>query len=128
MRQNLLRDYGSDILSYLTQLSITNSLSQNHLNPHKITGVYRAKMVDWMVEVLTAFKCADQTFFLAVSLMDRYFDIIGKSGRSFELNELHPIGIVCMFIASKYEDIFPLLMKTVVGKIGHGKIAQESIL
>ena len=30
-------------------------------------------MVDWMIEVLTNFKCDDLTFFLAVSLMDRYF-------------------------------------------------------
>jgi hypothetical protein len=29
-------------------------------------------MIDWMIEVLTNFKCEDQTFFLAVSLMDRY--------------------------------------------------------
>ena len=34
-----------------------------------------AKMIDWMCEVLgIAFKntCSDQTFFLAVSLLDRY--------------------------------------------------------
>lgn len=29
-------------------------------------------MVDWMIEVLTNFKCDDQTFFLGVSLLDRY--------------------------------------------------------
>lgn len=47
---------------------------------HKINGIYRAKMVDWMVEVMTAFKCADQTFFLAVNIMDRYFDALNKQG------------------------------------------------
>jgi hypothetical protein len=30
-------------------------------------------MVDWMIEVLTNFKSDDQTFFLATSLLDRYF-------------------------------------------------------
>lgn len=39
---------------------------------HKITPALRARMVDWMIEVLTNFKCDDQTFFLAVSLLDRY--------------------------------------------------------
>ena len=29
-------------------------------------------MVDWMIEVLTNFKCEDQTFFIAVNLLDRY--------------------------------------------------------
>ena len=33
----------------------------------------RAKMIDWMIEVLTNFKCDDLTFFIAVSLMDRFF-------------------------------------------------------
>jgi hypothetical protein len=33
-----------------------------------------------------------------------------------------------MFIASKYEDVQPLLMKTVFNKIGHTKIPQEAIL
>lgn len=32
-----------------------------------------------------------------------------------------------MFMASKYEDIFPLLMKTVYNKIGHKKITVDSI-
>jgi cyclin B/cyclin A len=32
-----------------------------------------------------------------------------------------------MFMASKYEDVFPLLMKTVFNKIGHKKFAIEDI-
>ena len=86
-------------------------------------------MVDWMVEVLTAFKCSNQTFFLAINLMDRYFNSLnsGEQQRMLELNELHLSGIACMFIASKYEDVYPLLMKTVFNKIGHKKISIESI-
>jgi len=61
-------------------------MSPNHLASHKVSGIYRAKMVDWMVEVLTAFKCEDQTFFLAVNLMDRYFDIKNRNKEAVELN------------------------------------------
>jgi hypothetical protein len=43
------------------------------LGRHQISIDYRAKMVDWMVEVLTTFKTSDQTFFLAVNIMDRFF-------------------------------------------------------
>lgn len=32
-----------------------------------------------------------------------------------------------MFMASKYEDIYPLLMKTVFSKIGHKKISVDLI-
>jgi hypothetical protein len=75
-------------------------------------------MVDWMVEVLTTFKNSDQTFFLAINLMDRYFKCLDKALPS---NELHLTGIVSMFIASKYEDIIPLMMRTIINKIGHNK-------
>jgi len=39
----------------------------------QISSQLRARMIDWMVEVLTNFKCDDLTFFIAVSLMDRFF-------------------------------------------------------
>lgn len=43
------------------------------LKKHSIKLDYRTKMVDWMIEVLTTFSCSDQTLFLAVNLMDRFF-------------------------------------------------------
>lgn len=84
----------------------------------------RARMIDWMIEVLTSFKCDDQTFFLAVSLMDRYF----KGCKDIKtIKDLHLIGVSSMFVASKFEDIFPLKMKTVHEKIAHKKIEIASI-
>jgi hypothetical protein len=79
-------------------------------------------MVDWMCEVLNiAFSnlCGDQTLFLAVSLMDRYIESRKASRIPFKNSELHLTGVTCMFMASKYEDVKPLLMKTVFNKIGH---------
>lgn len=81
-------------------------------------------MVDWMIEVLTNFKCDDQTFFLSVSLLDRYFK--GKQ-ETREVSDLHIIGVTTMFIASKYEDIYPLKMKMVYEKIAHKKLSIEKI-
>jgi len=81
-------------------------------------------MIDWMIEVLTNFKCDDQTFFLAVSLLDRYFK--GKP-EAREVSDLHIIGVTTMFIASKYEDIYPLKMKMVFEKIAHKKLPIEKI-
>jgi hypothetical protein len=61
--------------------------------------------------------------------MDRYFDALTQSKqKSLELHELHLIGVTCMFIASKYEDVYPLLMKTIFNKIGHGKLSCESVV
>lgn len=81
-------------------------------------------MVDWMIEVLTNFKCDDQTFFLAASLMDRYFK---RCGRVLKINDLHGVGVTAMFVASKFEDIFPIKMRTVYEKIAHKKLSVEAI-
>eukprot|EP00350_Pseudokeronopsis_sp_OXSARD2_P002586 CAMPEP_0170541520 /NCGR_PEP_ID=MMETSP0211-20121228/1234_1 /TAXON_ID=311385 /ORGANISM="Pseudokeronopsis sp., Strain OXSARD2" /LENGTH=172 /DNA_ID=CAMNT_0010844281 /DNA_START=464 /DNA_END=982 /DNA_ORIENTATION=+ len=56
--------------------------------------------------------------------MDRYFKNVS---RTIETSELHLTGIVSMFIASKYEDVVPLLMKTIINKIGHNKFPLEVI-
>lgn len=37
-------------------------------------------------------------------------------------------GIICMFIATKYEDIVPLLMRTIVNKVGHNKFTKQQVM
>ena len=58
--------------------------------------------------------------------MDRFFKNIGLRAQ-LPSTELHITGIVAMFVASKYEDVVPLLMRTVVNKIGHGKFPLRQI-
>lgn len=96
-----------------------------HLTRHGITEVGRARMIDWMYEVLVAFKMSEQTFFLSVQYMDRY---IAESAVRLELDELHLIGITCMFIASKYQEITPLFMQTIVIRIGHHRFTRKDVL
>lgn len=81
-------------------------------------------MIDWMVEVLHTFKMSEQTLFVSVNLLDRYFK---NSKKPLQSSELHLSGMVAMFIASKYEDICPLLMRTVINKIGHGKFTVKDV-
>ena len=120
---NVNVEYGESIANYMRELELQH-LTEDCLIRHKITPALRARMIDWMIEVLTNFKCDDQTFFLAVSLLDRYFK--GKSDTR-EVADLHIIGVTTMFIASKYEDIYPLKMKMVFEKIAHKKLSIERI-
>jgi Cyclin, N-terminal domain len=97
----------------------------NFLGSHKVAPDYRAKMVDWIVEVLTTFKCSDQAFFKTIQLLDRYYaEILEPLGT----HSLHMTGVVCMFIATKYEDIVPLLMRTIVNKVGHNKFTKQQVV
>lgn len=73
--------------------------TSNCLDGHDIMPVNRARMVDWMNEVLVNFESDDQTFFYSVSIMDRYFKACQDVQR---LSDLHLIGVVAMLIASKF--------------------------
>ena len=120
---NVRYELGLDIDKYLRDLEQTYD-SADSLQRHNITPALRARMVDWMIEVLTNFKCDDQTFFIAVSLQDRFFK---GCPQIKEVSDLHLSGVTCMFIASKYEDIYPLKMKTVYDKIAHQKLEIKQI-
>ena len=84
-------------------------------------------MVDWMVEVTTSFKCTTRTYFLAVAIFDTYLrKMQGK--KVLENSDVHLIGVGTMYLASKYEDIYPLHSKVVSEKISHGAFSQKQIL
>ena len=123
LKLNLMQDYGSSIHCHLKKIESDINLNE-FLGKHSISKDYRAKMVDWMVEVLTTFRTSDQTFFLAINILDRYFK---HSDKNLTSSDLHISGIVSMFIASKYEDVIPILMRTVINKIGHNKFEVPQI-
>lgn len=72
LNYNLECEYHDIIDGYLKELELALSVSKNSWDRHQITPALCTKMVDWMIEVLTNFKCDDQTFFVAINLLDRY--------------------------------------------------------
>ena len=53
-----MKVYGQDIDKYTRELEV-ELLTSHCLLKHKITPALRARMIDWMIEVLTNFKCDD---------------------------------------------------------------------
>ena len=92
IKYDFVAEYGNDILMAFHQLETKNGFSSvenrrsmttyptpnhdniTHLSRHKVSELSRGRMVDWMFEVLNAFKMSDQTFFLAVQYMDRFLE------------------------------------------------------
>ena len=111
--------------SYIQNLFLEEEQLNEFLLPHKVTERMRTRMIDWMIEVFTNYKCDDNTLFLAVDTMDRYFKAF--SANALQPAELHLIGVACMFMASKYEDIYPLRLKIVHEKIAHKKLSCQEI-
>lgn len=100
-----------------------SQLFQNDFN--KVSEKMRAKMIDWMIEVLHNYKTNDNTFFLSVELLDSY--LTNNCSKLILPSDLHLIGCTCMFLASKIIDIRPLKLKTVYEKIAHEKLSMTEI-
>jgi hypothetical protein len=121
--QSLIYKYGSEMYSYSKDLENAH-FNQNYLSRHKIHSEVRTKMIDWMIEVLHAYHSDEPTIFLAVHLLDLY---IARSRDLLSDNDVHLTGIVCIYIASKMEDLVPLRMTHIKTKIGHNKFSERKI-
>ncbi|XWS23694.1 hypothetical protein CRYUN_Cryun28dG0036900 [Craigia yunnanensis] len=60
----------------------------------------RSILVDWLVEVTEEYRLVPETLFLTVNYIDRYL-----SGNSINRQQLQLLGVACLMIASKYEEI-----------------------
>ena len=125
MFSKLIRDdYSNSIINSLLKEEEDNS---NFLFKHRINEKMRQRMTDWMIEVLSNYHCDELTYFESVNIMDRYFKICSINNKILNPNDLHLIGVTCMFIASKYYDIYPLKLKMVFEKIAHQKLSCQEI-
>lgn len=85
-------------------------------------------MTDWMVEVCTSFKCSTRTYFLSTQVFDHYLTLIRSKGKMLINKDVHALGVTSMYLASKYEDIYPLHSKVVAEKIAHKAISAKEVL
>jgi hypothetical protein len=121
----LVRDeYSSGIISSLISEEKEN---EKFLSSHKISERLRTQMVDWMIEVLSSYHCDESTFFESVNIMDNYFKACQYHNKILQPQDIHLIGVTSMFIASKYQDIYPLRLKIIHEKIAHQKLSCEEI-
>lgn len=112
----LIKSYGSESYQYIKHIE-NDSICKTFLYKHKINPEIRSKMVDWMIEVLAVYKSEAETFFLSVYLMDSF---INNCNIVIKSEDVHLIGVTCMFMATKFEDIIPIRISCFVNKISHG--------
>lgn len=86
-------------------------------------------MIDWMIQVFRVLKkSSPKTFFLAQYLMDEYFRLKHEQCERVDRTELHIIGLVCVFISSKFEDVYPIRMSQILNDAAHGKFSKSQVL
>jgi len=63
----------------------------------------RSILIDWMIEVSEVYKLHRETLYLAIDFIDRYLGCTADMPR----NRLQLVGVTCLFVASKIEEIYP---------------------
>ena len=70
-------------------------------NQNDINEKMRAMLVDWLIDVHFKFKLKANTLFLTIWLVDKYLSL-----KKIKRNKLQLIGVTCMLISCKYEEIY----------------------
>ena len=83
----------------------------------------RAILIEWMMKVCEEYKLHRETFYLAVDFIDRF---LGESP-SVPKNRLQLIGVTCLFIGAKIEEIYPPKLE-VFAYVTDGACSDEEIL
>uniref|UniRef100_A0A182RD17 Uncharacterized protein n=1 Tax=Anopheles funestus TaxID=62324 RepID=A0A182RD17_ANOFN len=98
-----VEEYQEDILVYLKEAEKRNRPKPGYmLKQTDITYSMRTILVDWLVEVSDEYKLQGETLALAVSYIDRFLSFMSVVRAKLQL-----VGTAAMFIAAKYEEIYP---------------------
>lgn len=100
----MLSDYVNDIYAYLMRLEDKFPIRPNFLEHQMdVTPKMRSVLLDWLNEVHCQFNLENETYHMAVSMIDRYLQEVPDTPRRY----LQLVGCTALFMASKYEEMMP---------------------
>jgi len=99
----LCSEYAMEMFAYLQTLEQKKLIRVGHLNGSLTSDKMRAVLIDWLVEVQIQFKLLQETLFGTIEILDRYMAIDGKS---ISRDRLQLVGVSCMFLAAKIEEVY----------------------
>lgn len=96
-------EYADDIYSYLREAELRNRARVGYMRKQPdITSSMRSILGDWLVEVSEEYKLHRETLCLSINYIDRFL-----SQMSVLRGKLQLVGTAAMFLAAKYEEIYP---------------------
>merc|ERR1712240_694242 len=95
--------YANDIYHYLLEKEKISMAKPSYMTKQPdINHAMRSILVDWMVEVSSELELLSETLYIAVNLTDRFL-----SKMSVLRSKLQLVGSAALFLAAKYEEIYP---------------------
>ena len=83
----------------------------------------RKHLIDWLIVVSKKLKLSNQCYFLAVEIFDNVLEKL----LNINSYQLHLLAVVCLIIASKYEEIKFIGIRTAVRSICQNKYSEDEI-
>jgi len=97
--------YAHEIITHLLETQERTPPITWHIHQN-ISSMMRVVLVDWLIEVAHEYHLHEQTLFLCIIYLDRCL-----ASYSVEKNRLQLLGISCLFLASKMEEVLPPPLK-----------------
>ncbi|PAV77820.1 hypothetical protein WR25_19960 [Diploscapter pachys] len=94
-----------DIFNYLLtyEKSEDFAVDNMYILSTQLQPKMRSILIDWIVQVQQRFSLLPDTLHLTVFLLDKFLSV----ARDVTKTELQLVGTTCMFIASKFEEMYP---------------------
>ncbi|KFK42133.1 hypothetical protein AALP_AA2G215400 [Arabis alpina] len=91
-----------DIFEHLRETEVKKRPALDYMERIQlnINASMRSILIDWLVEVAEEYRLLPETLHLAVNYLDRYL-----SGNVITKQNLQLLGVTCMMIAAKYEEV-----------------------
>ena len=105
------KEYINDIYKSLKLIEYDDLPLKNYMNiiQEDINQKMRYILIDWLVEVHIKFNLLPETLFITINLIDRFL-----SKKNIHRKYLQLLGITALFIACKYEEIYPPQIKQLI--------------
>ncbi|CAD8156126.1 unnamed protein product [Paramecium pentaurelia] len=98
----LVNLYQQEIYEFLYEKEKSMGEPNFQMSSTKINDTMRATTVRYIVKLIRCFNLKPETLFQTVDLMDQTIPLLNP-----EIGELELVSLTCLFIASKYEEIYP---------------------
>lgn len=96
--RDALHEYKQEVVEFLARIQ----KAEPQEAPKQVTEKMRQILVDWLVDVHDSFELREQTLHLALSYLADYSAVREVTKEEYQL-----AGIACLWVASKYEEIYP---------------------
>ncbi|KAJ2157777.1 B-type cyclin [Coemansia sp. RSA 552] len=99
---SIVAEFSDDIFGYLRELEVKLMPNHDYVSfQSSITWQSRAVIVEWVVQLHERFNLLPETLFLSVNFIDRML-----SHKDIPISKLQLVGIVCLLLACKYEEMY----------------------